>query len=290
IYSLGCTLYELLVGHAPFPEGTALQKVTGHLERPPRPLADLRDDVPAALAQVVERMLAKDPADRYQTPAEVAQALEPFAGYTRESRKRRWPALAMATALALMISLISYFYGATIIRIATNRGEIEIESNDPEVAILVNQQGLVLRDLADNRAYRVQLGRTELNGGTYVFDVNESPHGLEFSTTEFTLRRGKELRVTVRLPDQVQIQGTWKPIAAELAGKPIPETFFNQVQPRWTFKGREMIGQMNVPKKLPEVKGVELPLRLEMLKGLKTVNPRGIFSLHSDRQPKEIDV
>src|SRR5262249_30609236 len=46
IYSLGCTLYELLVGHAPFPEGTALQKVTGHLERPPRPLADLRDDVP----------------------------------------------------------------------------------------------------------------------------------------------------------------------------------------------------------------------------------------------------
>src|SRR5262249_53354396 len=86
IYSLGCTLYELLAGLAPFPEGTALHKVMGHIERLPRPLGDLRDDVPAALAQVVERMMAKDPADRYQTPAEVAEALRPFAGHPRESR------------------------------------------------------------------------------------------------------------------------------------------------------------------------------------------------------------
>src|SRR5262249_20431634 len=61
IYSLGCTLYCLLAGQPPFPEGTAMQKVMAHLERQPRPLPEVRADVPAALWAVVERMLAKEP-------------------------------------------------------------------------------------------------------------------------------------------------------------------------------------------------------------------------------------
>src|SRR5205807_6776582 len=79
IYSLGCTLYDLLAGHAPFPEGTAVAKVMAHVERMPKPLTAIRKDVPPALARVVERLMAKDPAKRYRTPAEVADALAPFA-------------------------------------------------------------------------------------------------------------------------------------------------------------------------------------------------------------------
>jgi hypothetical protein len=78
IYSLGCTLYCLLAGQPPFPDGTAMQKVMAHLERQPRPLPEVRADVPAALWAVVDRMLAKDPSQRYQKPVEVAQALMPF--------------------------------------------------------------------------------------------------------------------------------------------------------------------------------------------------------------------
>ena len=74
IYSLGCTLYDLLTGKPPFPEGTAFTKVMGHLERHPQPLVVVRPEVPPALAQVVDKMLAKDPAQRYQTPAELAGA------------------------------------------------------------------------------------------------------------------------------------------------------------------------------------------------------------------------
>jgi tRNA A-37 threonylcarbamoyl transferase component Bud32 len=79
IYGLGCTLFHLLVGQAPFPEGTAVEKITAHLERQPPPLTSLRPDVPAGLAAVVARMLAKDPAERYQTPDELIRALAPFA-------------------------------------------------------------------------------------------------------------------------------------------------------------------------------------------------------------------
>ncbi len=78
IYSLGCTLYCLLAGHPPFQEETAVQTIFAHLEKEPLPLPALRPNVPADLWQVVARMLAKDPARRYQTPAEVAQALAPF--------------------------------------------------------------------------------------------------------------------------------------------------------------------------------------------------------------------
>jgi serine/threonine protein kinase len=80
IYSLGCTLHCLLTGKPPFPGGTLIQKVMAHRERPPAPLGALRPDVPPGLEQVVARMLAKQPPERYQTPAEVIQALAPFHG------------------------------------------------------------------------------------------------------------------------------------------------------------------------------------------------------------------
>src|SRR5439155_4825674 len=78
VYSLGCTLYHLLTGRPPFAGGTPLQKLMAHQEQEPVPLHSHRDDIPDGLAAIVRRMLAKDPARRYQTPAEVAAALSPF--------------------------------------------------------------------------------------------------------------------------------------------------------------------------------------------------------------------
>ncbi len=79
IYSLGCTLYCLLSGQVPFPGGSALDKVIGHCERRPQPIGELRTDVPVAVVRVLDKMLAKSPADRYQTPAELVTALEQLA-------------------------------------------------------------------------------------------------------------------------------------------------------------------------------------------------------------------
>jgi serine/threonine protein kinase len=75
IYSLGCTFYFLLVGRVPFPDGSLLQKLMAQVEKVPTRLVQLRADVPAAVVRVVDRMMAKDPARRYQTPAEVAREL-----------------------------------------------------------------------------------------------------------------------------------------------------------------------------------------------------------------------
>jgi WD40 repeat protein len=97
VYALGCTLYFLLTGRPPFPEGSADAKLAFHRERTPPPLIG----VPPELAAVVARMLAKDPADRYQTPAEVAEALRPFTEPPRRRPRRLLLLAALAVALLL---------------------------------------------------------------------------------------------------------------------------------------------------------------------------------------------
>jgi serine/threonine protein kinase len=78
IYSLGATFYFLLVGKAPFAEGTLNQKLIWHQMKAPAPIQKLRPDVPEAMAAVVARMMAKDAAARFQTPADVVAALAPW--------------------------------------------------------------------------------------------------------------------------------------------------------------------------------------------------------------------
>src|SRR5262249_9034154 len=78
IYSLGCTLYYLLTGQPPFPHGTVMQKLFSHNQEEPRPIEQLRVDLPDGLGPVVRRMMSKAPQDRYQTPGEAAAALAPF--------------------------------------------------------------------------------------------------------------------------------------------------------------------------------------------------------------------
>src|SRR5262249_12715996 len=80
LYSLGCTLYFLLTGQPPFPEGTVLQQLLAHQQKTPRPLPAFRGDIPPALSAVVDRLLAQDPAERRRRPAELVAALAPFAG------------------------------------------------------------------------------------------------------------------------------------------------------------------------------------------------------------------
>jgi WD40 repeat protein len=98
IYSLGCTLYALLAGRPPFQEDTVVKLVLAHIEREPRPLHELRPDVPAELSAVVSKMLAKDPARRYQRPIEVAQALAPFTKSGAKPTRPSPPAVRDATA------------------------------------------------------------------------------------------------------------------------------------------------------------------------------------------------
>jgi serine/threonine protein kinase len=100
IYSLGCTLYYLLKGGPPFQGSSLFEVLQSHQSREPRPLDLVRADVPAELTTVVARMMAKQPENRFQTPAEVAKALVPFfkGGKPAPSVTRKDPSPAVSPA------------------------------------------------------------------------------------------------------------------------------------------------------------------------------------------------
>src|SRR5579884_1193614 len=78
IYSLGATFYFCLTGRTPFTDGTIAQKLIWHQTRQPKPISQLRPEVPEGVVAIVEKMMAKDASQRFQTPQEVAEALTPW--------------------------------------------------------------------------------------------------------------------------------------------------------------------------------------------------------------------
>jgi serine/threonine-protein kinase len=78
LYSLGCTFHFALTGRPLFGESTTLGKMFAHVMTLPPPVEEVRPDVPAGVAAIVARLLAKNPDQRFQTPAELVQALAPW--------------------------------------------------------------------------------------------------------------------------------------------------------------------------------------------------------------------
>jgi serine/threonine-protein kinase len=126
IYAVGLLAYEMLAGEPPFEAENHLALLRKHVEVPPSPLRRVRKDVPAWLEAVVMRAIAKDPAQRFQTPAEMLAALatatppsprvsadEPEAGKGRRRRKRARAAILLligaVAAVALAVAALLVF-------------------------------------------------------------------------------------------------------------------------------------------------------------------------------------
>lgn len=79
LYSLGCTMFFMLTGRPPFAEGGMVQKLLQHQQERPPAIETLRGDVPRAFGAILERLMEKDPAARYQRPADLVADLVAFA-------------------------------------------------------------------------------------------------------------------------------------------------------------------------------------------------------------------
>jgi serine/threonine-protein kinase len=80
LYSLGCTLFHMLAGRPPFPDGTVLQKLIQHQEEPAPDVRSINPDIPPDLAAIVVKLMAKDRDRRYQTPEQLVRDLLILAG------------------------------------------------------------------------------------------------------------------------------------------------------------------------------------------------------------------
>jgi serine/threonine protein kinase len=110
IYSLGCTLYFALTGHPPFPEGTLAQRLMAHQTQEPVDLRAKLPDMPAELAAICRRMMAKSPSARHPSAAAARDAL---AAWLRADRERSAGNASAGNASAGSASAGSAPLGAT---------------------------------------------------------------------------------------------------------------------------------------------------------------------------------
>jgi eukaryotic-like serine/threonine-protein kinase len=73
VYSFGVTCYHMFAGHPPFRGSTPLEVAYQHVHKEPTPLAEIRPDLPAELCAIIHKMMAKEPAARYQSGREIAR-------------------------------------------------------------------------------------------------------------------------------------------------------------------------------------------------------------------------
>ena len=242
IYSLGCTLYYLIAGVLPFVCNSDVQLLLAHQNETPRPLCEVCPETPQELSDLVDRMLAKSPADRPQTPGEVAKALLPFAkgeiggasisplplagegpgvragraaGWTRalaaippRFRTRGWLVAAGGAAFAGIVLL------GVLIMMRTPDGTLIVDVSDPDAIVQVfDAQGKVVIERKAG-SEKVEISVVPGKGKLCV-----KQKGFELFTTEFSLASGGRETIKAKL---MPLTGGGTPIVGSQSPIPPP--------------------------------------------------------------------
>ncbi len=209
IYSLGCAFYTLLAGRSPFGQGSVLDKIKAHAEQTAPPLADFRNDVPAEVEAILRKMIAKDPAERFQTPAEVVAALAACRSVTPKDsamsgggrRPRRLVGMAGMFLAAVAAAIIFY--------IQTNNGVVRIEVVDESLQVTLNGRTITMKDGDTPLTIRAGAPKLLVRRGDFSFE-----------TESFQLRRGDTIALRVELlPGEIVVQKDGQRFGA----KPLPD-------------------------------------------------------------------
>jgi hypothetical protein len=232
LFSLGSVLYAMATGRAPFRANGSMAILKRICEQAPTPIREINPEVPDWLVAIIDKLHAKDPAERFQSAAEVSELLGrhlahlqhpsvvplpigvarpesskgvgenigesmPFEDSGRATRKRCW-AIAAAVLVCLLGGLsLTEATGvtnvrATVIRIFTPEGTLIVETDDPAVKVTVEGDGDLVITGAGAQEVR-------LRPGSYKVQATKDGKSLKLDRELVTITRGDKQVVRVRL-------------------------------------------------------------------------------------------
>lgn len=219
LFSLGCVMYAMCTGRSPFRAESAMAALRRVCDDTPRPIHEINPDVPAWLTAVIQRLLEKDPNNRFQSAAEVCQVLDNYLAHVQDPAAHSLPVLpsaedtvrrnrsavqfhgrrwAAAVLLAILIPVtLSEATGvtnlaATVVRIALGAGTLVIEVDDPTVRVSLDGEQLSITGAG--------MQELTLRPGQYLLQAIKN--GQPVKQGLVTITRGDRQVVQVRLEPQ----------------------------------------------------------------------------------------
>ena len=220
LFSQGSDFHTMCTGRPPFRAETTIAILRRVVEGPPRPIREVNPEVPDWLARIVARLHEKDPADRPQSAAEVAELLGRCLAYLEQPdrmpppdlparrpaaapRPRRLRSLVAAALLVATCGLVAAeAVGVTriaapvgtVLRISTPDGALLVEVNDPAVKVSVDGEAVVIQGTGPEEVrvrpgpHRVLGTREGAKVNDEVIEIRRGDSQLVKVTREFALR------------------------------------------------------------------------------------------------------
>jgi serine/threonine protein kinase len=163
LFSFGSVLYQMVSGRPPFRAPSALAVLKRVAEEPPRPIAEIIPETPQRLCDVISKLHAKNPDDRYQSAREVADVLADCEAQLKANsklkdfsripaakptprRSRRWPwKRTLLIPVVVLLALAVAWAWPWVANYSRNRGELEILPGEGLVSVIVlqNDEGVL---------------------------------------------------------------------------------------------------------------------------------------------------
>ena len=206
LFSLGSVLYAMCTGHSPFRAESTLGVLRRISDDPPRPLREINPHVPDWLAAIIDRLLAKNPDERFQSAAEVSEQLEQWLAWMQQPSAVPRPKAIRATSprrvasflkLALLTAGIGTLLTAVVFVVQLGETSIRFEIDDPSLAVKFGEKQITIENDGDT----IQIAPGKENS----FTVLQS--GSEVTGNSFVLKKGENvaLRVSVAKGGDIKV-------------------------------------------------------------------------------------
>lgn len=233
LFSLGSVLYAMCTGRSPFRADTTVAVLRRVCDDAPRPICEVNPEVPEELIAIIDRLLAKNPGERFQTAEEVADLLGQHLAYLQHptnrppagpvdatpdlsakdrpghtlapSRRRTWSVVGLVL-VALFASLgiteatgVTQFT-ATVIRIVTGEGTLVVTVDDPAVSVTIDGRDIVITGAGPKEV--------RLKAGEYRLRANKNGKPVPIDQELVAITRGGREVVNVKLLARAAETGT----------------------------------------------------------------------------------